>query len=141
MMTNRCAFGVLLFAALITAAATGCAGVEGKPTMAPTLSPAETTTSEAASPSPTGQPVGTATMKVSGVGPVTIRYQINGGAEQVESDVALPWEMQYLVYDEIVTSVTADGGDAELTCSIIMDGMLAALKTEPRPTCSFAYYG
>jgi hypothetical protein len=57
-MTNRCAFGVVLAAALSTAAA-------------------------------------------------TIRYQINGGAEQVESDVALPWEMQYLVYDEIESSVTA----------------------------------
>jgi hypothetical protein len=80
-------------------------------------------------------------MRVSGPGQATISYQINGGAEQVEPDVALPWEMQYPVYDEIVSSVTADGGDAELTCSIIMDGMLAAFKTEPRPTCSFAYYG
>jgi hypothetical protein len=109
--------------------------------MAPAQSPAATTTSAAASPSPTGQPVGTATMRVSGPGQATISYQINGGAEQVEPDVALPWEMQYPVYDEIVSSVTADGGDAELTCSIIMDGMLAAFKTEPRPTCSFAYYG
>jgi hypothetical protein len=140
-MTNRYAFGVVLAAVLSMAAATGCAGIEGKPTMAPSQSQGATTTSEPSASSPTGQPIGTATMKVSGPSQATIRYQINGGAEQVESDVTLPWEMEYPVYNEVTSSVTADGGDAELTCSIIMDDMLAAFKTEPRPTCSFAYYG
>jgi hypothetical protein len=67
--------------------------------------------------------------------PVTIKYQINGGPEQTETDVTLPWEKQYPVYNEIESSVTADGGG-----TIIMDGKLLALKSEPRPTCSFAYF-
>jgi hypothetical protein len=92
---------------------------------------------------PTGQPVGTAVMKVSGgSAPVTIRYRINGGPEQTESNVPLPWEKQYSVYNEVESQVSADGGDAALTCTIIMDGdKLVALKSEPRPTCSFAYWG
>ena len=77
---------------------------------------------------------------VGGVGVANIRYQINGGPEQTETNVTLPWEKQYPVYNEIESSVTADGGDAELTCTIIMDGKLLALKSEPRPTCSFAYF-
>lgn len=140
-MTNRYAFGVVLAAVLITAGATGCAGVEGTPTMAPAQSQTATTTSEPSPTSLTGQPIGNATMKVSGPSLATIRYQINGGVEQIESDVTLPWEMEYPVYNEVASSVTADGGDAELTCSIIMGDMLAAFKTEARPTCSFAYYG
>ncbi|OBF61781.1 hypothetical protein A5753_17560 [Mycobacterium sp. 852002-51971_SCH5477799-a] len=92
---------------------------------------------------PTGQPVGTAVMKVSGgSAPVTIHYRINGGPEQTESNVPLPWEKQYSVYNEVQSQVSADGGDAALTCTIIMDGdKLVALKSEPRPTCSFAYWG
>lgn len=92
---------------------------------------------------PTGQPVGTATMKVSGgSAPVTIRYRINGGPEQTEANVPLPWEKQYSVYNELESQVTADGGDTALTCTIIMDGdKLVALKSEPRPTCNFAYWG
>jgi hypothetical protein len=72
--------------------------------------------------------------------PVTITYQINAGPKQTETDVTLPWEKQYPVYNEIESSVTADGGDTALTCTIIMDGKLLALKSEPRPTCSFAYF-
>lgn len=92
---------------------------------------------------PTGQPVGTATMKVSGgSAPVTIRYRINGGQEQTEANVPLSWEKQYSVYNELESQVTADGGDVALTCTIIMDGdKLVALKSEPRPTCNFAYWG
>ncbi len=87
-------------------------------------------------------PIGTATMRVIGVaGPVTLRYQINGGPEQTETDVTLPWEKQYPVYDEISTSVSADGGDTAVTCTITMDGKLVSYQTEPRPTCSFAYFG
>jgi hypothetical protein len=134
----------VLAAALVASAATGCARIEGKPTAASSATSSSevepTTTSDAAPTTPTGPPIGTATMKVSGAGQATIRYQINGGAEQTEPDVALPWEKEYPVYDEVQSSVTADGGDAELICSIIMDGMLAAFKSEPRPTCSFAYY-
>ncbi len=153
-MTNRYALGVVLVAAVIAAAATGCTGNDGTSTSTesagspsevatttPSPSPAATTTSEAASPTPTGQPIGTATMRVGGSGQATIRYQINGAAEQTESNVALPWELEYPVYSEVQSSVSADAGDAELTCSIIMDGQLAAFKTEPRPTCSFAHYG
>ena len=71
---------------------------------------------------------------------MTIRYQINGAPEQTETNVTLPWSKQYPVFKEIDTSVSADGGDAELICTIIMDGKLAAFVTQPRPTCSFAYY-
>jgi hypothetical protein len=144
-MMNRSAFGVVLAITVIAVAGTGCAGRDDKPAStdsAVTRSEvATTTTSETASATPTGQPIGTATMKVSGAGQATIRYQINGGAEQTESNVALPWEKQYPVYNEIQSSVTADAGDAELLCSIIMDGKLAAFESQPRPTCSFAYYG
>ena len=154
-MMNRAAFGVVWALAVIAVAATGCTGSDDTPastgsavtrsevatTTSSSQSPATTTTSETASATPTGQPIGTATMKVSGAGQATIRYQINGGAEQTESNVALPWEKQYPVYDEIQSSVTADAGDAELICSIIMDGKLAAFESQPRPTCSFAYYG
>lgn len=92
---------------------------------------------------PTGQPVGTATMKVSGgSAPVTIRYRINGGPEQTETNVPLPWEKQYPVYNELESQVSADGGDVALTCTIIMDGdKLVSLKSEPRPVCNFAYWG
>lgn len=150
-MTNR--YASVLAAAVIAVAATGCTGTEGKPiaestsapsevatTTAPSLSSTAATAPEPAPATPTGQPIGTATMRVSGAEQATIRFQINGGAEQIEPNAALPWEMQYPVYNEIQTSVTADAGDVALTCSIIMDGQLAAFKTEPRPTCSFAYY-
>ncbi|OBH50792.1 hypothetical protein A5687_12300 [Mycobacterium mantenii] len=92
---------------------------------------------------PTGQPVGTAVMKVSGgSSPVMIRYRINGGPEQTESNVPLPWEKQYPVYNELESQVAADGGDTALTCTIIMDGdKVVSLKSEPRPTCNFAYWG
>jgi hypothetical protein len=82
-------------------------------------------------------------MKVSGgSAPVTIRYRINGGAEQTETNVPLPWEKQYPVYNEVESQVTADGGDTALTCTIIMNGdKLVSLKSEPRPTCNFAYWG
>jgi hypothetical protein len=80
-------------------------------------------------------------MRVAGaVGPVTIRYQINGGPEQTEIGVTLPWQKDYPVYDEISTSVTADAGDTPMDCTITMNDELVSLKTEPRPTCSFAYF-
>ncbi len=82
-------------------------------------------------------------MKVrGGNAPVTIRYRINGGPEQTETNVPLPWEKQYPVYNEVESQVTADGGDTALTCTIIMNGdKLVSLKSEPRPTCNFAYWG
>lgn len=79
-------------------------------------------------------------MQVRGTGPVTITYQINGDPEATETNVALPWEKTYPVYNEVSSSVSADGGETELICAIIMDGNLVAFQTEPRPTCSFAYY-
>lgn len=82
-------------------------------------------------------------MKISGgSAPVQIRYRINGGPEQTETNVTLPWEKRYPVYNELQSQVSADGGDAALTCSITMNGdKLVSFKTEPRPTCSFAYWG
>lgn len=82
-------------------------------------------------------------MKVSGSSaPVTIRYRINGSPEQTETNVPLPWEKQYPVYNEVESQVTSDGGDTALTCTIIMNGdKLVSLKSEPRPTCNFAYWG
>jgi hypothetical protein len=65
-------------------------------------------------------------------GQVTLRYQINGGPEQTETDVTLPWEKQYPVYNEISTSVSADGGDTAVTCTIttgfVPDGTAAHLQ-------------
>ena len=154
-MTKRPLSGVVLGLAVLTVMATGCAGnaanndkpaavgSTSRSAVATTTSSTgrTSTTTSVAPATPTGRPVGTATMTVRGPGPATIRYTINGGAEQTEANVALPWEKQYQVYDEIETSVTADAGDAELICTIIMDGKLVSFVTEPRPTCSFAYYG
>jgi hypothetical protein len=144
---------------VIAVAATGCNTTAGKPQVAHSAltrvpapasasgtaaspAPSATATSTTSPAAPTGQPIGTATMRVGGgVGPVTVRYQINGGPEQTETNVTLPWEKQYPVYNEVDSSVTADGGDTELSCSIIMDGKLLAFKSEARPTCSFAYWG
>jgi hypothetical protein len=149
-VANRSATGVMLAAVVVALAAAGCNTTGGKPVAADSAgahssaaatAPSATTSSKTPAAAPTGPPVGTATMQVSGAaGPVTIKYQINGGAEQTETDVTLPWEKQYPVYNEIESSVTADAGDTVLNCSIIMDGKLVALKSEPRPTCSFAYF-
>lgn len=109
-----------------------------------TTSPIATSAPPATAPvAPSGAPVGTAVMKVScGSAPVTIRYRINGGPEETEANVALPWEKQYPVYNELESKVSADGGDTALTCTIIMDGdKVVAFKSEPRPACSFAYWG
>ncbi len=124
-----------------TAATSGSSDATSATTAVPTLPTRASATSATAA--PTGPPVGTAIMKViGGNAPVTIRYQINGGPEQTESGVSLPWEKQYSVYAELETSVTADGGAAELTCTIIMGGdKLVSFKSERRPTCNFAYWG
>jgi hypothetical protein len=149
---NRAAFGAVSSVAIIAVALVGCTTTQGRPTAMP--STATTSLSTTASPqapaatatpppssAPTGPPIGTATMRVSGAtGPVTIRYQINGGPAQTETGVTLPWEKQYPVFNEISTSVTADAGDTEMDCTIMMDGKLAAFQTGPRPTCSFAYF-
>lgn len=149
-MMNRAVFGVLASVALSAATVSGCSSTDERPSSesatrtttssAATSSERTTTTTTSEAPTPTGTPIGTATIKVSGTGQATISYQINGAAEEVERDVALPWELEYPVYDKVQSSVTADAGDAELTCSIIMDGNLVSFKTEPNPTCSFAYY-
>lgn len=132
--------------------AVGCGTTPGKPVAqttsasAPsrdTTEPTRTTTESPTAAAPTGAPVGTAVMKViGGTAPVTIRYRVNGGAEQTESNVALPWEKQYSVYDKLESEVAADGGSAELTCTIIMDGdKLVSFKTEVKPVCNFSYWG
>lgn len=138
----------LLGAFVVTAALVGCGSTDGRPVAGSgvgsgTLAPITTTepTTTQTSPTPEGPPIGTATMQVrGGTAPVTITYQINGEPEQTETNVTLPWEKQYPVYDKVQSSVRADGGDTELICAIIMDGNLVSFVTEPRPTCSFAYY-
>lgn len=133
---------------VVAAVVAGCGSTVGRPTAAPaseSSTPAKTTstveTTISPSPTPEGAPIGTATMQVrGGTAPVTITYQINGEPEQTETNVTLPWEKQYPVYDKVQSSVRADGGDTELICAIIMDGNLVSFVTEPRPSCSFAYY-
>ncbi|MFD3706109.1 hypothetical protein ACFWUP_23470 [Nocardia sp. NPDC058658] len=120
--------------AVVAVMATGCSNsstADGESTPS-------TTTSVAAA-KPTGTPIGTATMQVTGgAGPVTIRYSINGAPEQTETDVTLPWSKDYPVYDQVQSSVSAKGASA---CTITMKGMLVAMKNEADPTCTFAYYG
>lgn len=125
---------------LVAAAATGCTTTTGTP-VAMTTSAAASESPEVSE--PTGPPVGTAVMKVTGgSAPVTIRYRINGGAEQTETNVTLPWEKQYPVYDELESEVAADGGSTALTCTIMMDGdKLVSFKTEVNPVCNFSYWG
>ncbi|KBZ62212.1 hypothetical protein K875_03133 [Mycobacterium [tuberculosis] TKK-01-0051] len=149
MRSSRCAVAVIVSIAAAGIAATACtkstsgqavhttSGVGSTPQLASSAPPTP------ASAAPTGQPVGTAVMKVSGgSGPVTIRYRINGGPEQTGANAPLPWEKQYPVYDQLESQVTADGGDTALICTIIMDGdKVVSLKSEPRPTCNFAYWG
>ncbi|OBH56885.1 hypothetical protein [Mycobacterium sp. E2479] len=148
MRSDRYAVGVITCVVAAGVAATACSkSTTGHATHA--TSGAGTFQITTAGPSgptsvaPTGQPVGTAVMKVSGGGgPVTISYRINGGPEQTEANVPLPWEKHYSVYNELESQVTADGGDVPLICTIIMDGdKVVALKSEPRPTCNFAYWG
>lgn len=134
--------GAVVGAALLAAGLAGC-GSEPAPTSSdiPTRTqsssetPAEPTPSS--SPAPTGLPIGTATMEVQGSGTATIRYRINGGAEQTETDATLPWSKDFPVYPEIESSVTAEGGTG---CTITMQGMLVTFVPDPNPTCTFAYY-
>lgn len=136
----------------VVAVAAGCTTTAGTPVAKTTSAaasdsastePARTTTESPKAAEPTGTPVGTAVMKVlGGSAPVTIRYRINGGAEQTESNVTLPWEKQYSVYEEVESEVAADGGSATLTCTITMDGdKLVSFKTEVNPVCNFSYWG
>ncbi len=138
--------------AAVVALATGCSSTAGTPvaekvgtatTETATSAPSTTAPSTTPQAVPAGEPVGTAVLSVRGGGaPVTIRYRINGGPEQTETNVVLPWEKQYDVYWELGSEVSADGGDAELICTIIFDGdQLVSFKSEPRPTCTFAYWG
>ncbi|MDP0398997.1 hypothetical protein [Tsukamurella strandjordii] len=131
-------------------AITGCSEtVSGTATAPETLSataiptstntvPAPGTTTSAP---PPGAVVGTAVMRlIGGAGAVTIRFRINGGPEQTVT-ATTPWEQTFEVRDRMPTQFTADGGDAELTCTIMMGEMLVALVSQPRPTCGFQYFG
>ena len=127
-MRSRLRAVVTLTVVSVSIAATGCTRSTPPPaattsivsTAPTTRTPPPAATTSAA---PTGAPVGTAVMKVTGgSAPVTIRYRINAGPEQTQTTVALPWEKQYSVYNELESQVTADGGDVPLTCTIIMDG-------------------
>jgi hypothetical protein len=147
MRSCRYAVGVMVSVVVVGIAPTGCTKTTAPPAGTTTSSVTSQSTKAAppapTSATPTGAPVGTAVMKVSGgSAPVTIRYRINGGPEQTETSVALPWEKQYSVYNELESQVSADGGDAAISCTIIMNGdKLVSFKTEPRPTCNFAYWG
>lgn len=125
------------------AAAAGCTTTTGTPVAMTTSAQAPESPAESESPEPTGAPIGTAVMEVrGGSAPVTIRYRINGGAEQTETGVTLPWTKQYSVYPELESEVAADGGNTELICTIIMDGdKLVSFKTEVKPVCNFSYWG
>lgn len=93
---------------------------------------------------PAGPPVGQAVMKVVGTsnGPVTIHYQINGGPEQTETDVTLPWQKSYPVFAELESKVGADAAGTSLVCTITMDGdKLVSFQSRPQPVCNFAYWG
>jgi hypothetical protein len=146
MRQSRGLAGVTVSVVLAAAAATGCTTTAGTPvartaSAAPSSqAPAESTAKAA---EPTGAPVGTAVMQViGGSAPVTIRYRINGGAPQTESNVTLPWEKQYSVYERLESEVAADGGSAGLTCTIMMDGdKLVSFNSDVKPVCNFAYWG
>jgi hypothetical protein len=144
MRSYRHAVGVVVSVVSACLAAAGCSKGAAPPAVTKSgTSTSRATTPAAATPTPaapTGAPVGTATMKVSGgSAPVTIRYRINGGPEQTETNVPLPWEKQYPVYNELESQVSADGGDTALVCTIIMDGdKVMSLKSGPRPVCDFA---
>lgn len=131
---------------MIAAVVTGCINPETTGEATETTTPATTTTSvepttSTGFPTPAGAPVGTATMEVTGgTGPATIRYSINGAAEQVETDVTLPWTKDYPVYDRVSSYVSAEG--AASMCTIILDGTkLMDFQSEADPTCSFAHWG
>lgn len=81
MRACRDAVGVIGSVVLAGVAATGCAGNTGRLANAPSgLGASQTTVSVSAA--PTGEPFGSAVMKVlGGNAPVTIRYRINGGPE------------------------------------------------------------
>ncbi len=144
--------GVSVGVVWVAVVASGCTTTVGSPVAETTSTgisssgtddPTSTTTEAPKAAEPTGTPVGTAVMKVAGgTAPVTIRYRINGGAEQTETNVTLPWEKQYPVYEELESEVAADGGSTELICTIIFDGdKLVSFKTEVRPVCNFSYWG
>lgn len=144
--------GVTVSAVSAAVLSAGCSTTTGTPvaqTTSATASswettePTHATTESPKAAEPTGAPVGTAVMKVTGgTAAVTIRYRINGGAEQTETNVMLPWEKQYSVYDKLESEVAADAGSTSLTCTITMDGdKLVSFKTEVKPVCSFSYWG
>lgn len=148
-MRQPSSVGAVFGAVALVVAATGCSSTSGTPVAERAEEAAATVTapsSSVATPSPvapTGEPVGTAVMAVrGGDASVTLRYRINDGPEQTETNVSLPWEKEYPVYEKLESEVSADGGDAELICTIIFNGdQLVTFVTEPRPTCSFAYWG
>lgn len=126
---------------VVALAAAGCSTTTGTPV----AGTSDAVTSERITTPPTtpsGPPVGQAVMRVDGSGPATIRYQINGGPQQTETGVTLPWEKSYPVFDQVESTVSADAGDTSLICTITMDGdKLVSFVSQPRPVCSFAYWG
>jgi len=129
-----------MVAALVAA---GCSTTTGTPV----AGTSDTVTSDRVTPPPTttaphGPPVGQAVMKVVGSGTATIRYQINGGPQQIETGVVLPWDKSYPVFDKVDSKVSADAGDVSLICTIIFNGdKLVSFVSQPRPVCNFAYWG
>src|ERR1700739_3891424 len=96
-MANRSAVGVVLAVIVVALAAAGCNTTAANPVVADSATahssaaattaqgPSAPTSSSAPAGAPTGPPAGAATMQVRGAtSPVTIKYQINGGAEQTD---------------------------------------------------------
>ena len=114
-------------------AVTGCTAITGTPVADTASRPAASQARTSTPAAPIGEPVSTAVMKVIGASaPVTIRCRINGGPEQTETNVMLPWEKQYPVYNELESRVTADGGDTDLSCTIVMDGTSPTIARRAR---------
>lgn len=132
--------GAAVTAAVLTGCAEETARTSAEPSTSATATESVETSRSTETPKPTGAPVGTATMEVrGGTGPVTIRYSINGGAEQAETAETLPWTKDYPVYDRLTSYVIVEGTPV---CAIIMDGTkLVDLGTDDNATCSFAYWG
>lgn len=87
-----------------------------------------------------GEPVGIARIDVRGEGRARVRYRINGGDEQT-AEVQLPWMLDYPVFPEALTSVTADAGIQKLIASITMKGMILAYENTAHPTVTYSHWG
>ncbi|MFT3714469.1 MAG: hypothetical protein QM774_00580 [Gordonia sp. (in: high G+C Gram-positive bacteria)] len=126
----RTAIATTLTAAALIATLTGCStGDDATPSVAP---PSSIETPAVA---------GAAKLQVQGTGTATIHYTVNGGDEQTEENVTLPWEKEYGAVDELTSTVKGDGAGVT-GCSITFGGdKLVAMENDPAKECTFAYFG